>query len=113
MDDFKINDSTVIVRNADKGRAVVLLNCDDYVTEIQGQLNTTTFYQKLSRDPTPLFKDEIHCKLKSLLENGEIMQKEYEFMKVDNPIRSVIHALPKIHKLLDKPPGRPIVASIG
>ncbi|CAB1351377.1 unnamed protein product [Coregonus sp. 'balchen'] len=57
LEDLK-NDS-----NADKGGAVVLLNRDDYVNEIWGQLNNTTFYQKLSRDPTPPFKDEIHCKL--------------------------------------------------
>lgn len=34
-------------------------------------------------------------------------------MKADNPITSVIQPLPKIHKQLDKPPGRHIVASIG
>uniref|UniRef100_A0A8C7FG20 Uncharacterized protein n=1 Tax=Oncorhynchus kisutch TaxID=8019 RepID=A0A8C7FG20_ONCKI len=62
---------------------IVVLNRDDYANEIWGQLNNTNLYQKLSRDPTPLFKVEIHCKLK-------------------NP-----------PKPLDKPPGRPIVASIG
>ena len=69
-----------------------MLNRDDYVNEIWGQLNTTTFYQKLSHDPTPLYKEEIHCKLKSLVESGDIMQKENEFMKVDYPVISFIHA---------------------
>lgn len=78
----------------------MLKNGELWRFEIRGQLNNTTFYQKLSRDPIPLFKDETHFKLKSLVESGDIMQKEYEFMKVDYPIRSVIHALPKIPKTI-------------
>ncbi|CAB1352961.1 unnamed protein product [Coregonus sp. 'balchen'] len=42
------NYSTLILRNADKGGAVVLLNHNDYVNVIRGQVNNTTFF-KLSR----------------------------------------------------------------
>ena len=38
------NDNTVIIKKADKGSAVVLMNRDDYIAEVKRQLNDTKFY---------------------------------------------------------------------
>ncbi len=107
------NDCTVVVKPADKGGAIVLQHREDYVKEISRQLDDGTFYKKLSSNPTTLFKTEIDNKLKHFLDNGEFDKGTLDFMKIDNPVTPVIYTLPKIHKSLESPPGRPIVASIG
>ena len=107
------NDVNVIVKPADKGGAIVIQNRADYVKEITRQLGDESFYRKLSSCPITQFKKEIHGKLQSFLDDQEIDKNEFEFMKVDFPVTPVIYTLPKIHKRLDSPPGRPIVSSIG
>ncbi|CAJ0964569.1 unnamed protein product, partial [Ranitomeya imitator] len=44
-------------------------------------------------------------------ESGIIDTKTSEFLRKNNPITPVFYTLPKIHKDLSNPPGRPIVAS--
>ena len=40
------NDNTIIIKKADKGSTVVLMNRDDYIAEVERQLNDTKFYKK-------------------------------------------------------------------
>ncbi|CAB1318468.1 unnamed protein product [Coregonus sp. 'balchen'] len=87
------NYTNVIVKPADKGRAIV----------IQNRVDNT-----IAHRPDNDFHDTLQC----LLDNGDIT-KEFDIMKVDSPVTAVIYTLPKIHKRLDHPPGRPIVSSIG
>lgn len=46
-------------------------------------------------------------------EVGDITADEFSYMFVEHPITPIFYALPKIHKSLTNPPGRPIVAGIG
>lgn len=52
-------DTTIIIKPADKGGAICIMNRDDYVKEIYGQLANTIFYEKLENDPTRGFKIKI------------------------------------------------------
>lgn len=51
--------------------------------EIHKHLSDTTFYRKLSHNPTALFEQQIRNKLDLLLETGEILKVEHTFMLVD------------------------------
>lgn len=85
-----------------------------YEGEIARQLGNTTFYKKLTSNPTTKFKDTIHTHLNSLLQHNHISKREHAFMTVNTPVIPVLYTLPKIHKTFtDVPPGRPIVAAIG
>lgn len=44
---------------------------------------------------------------------GIINQKELDFMTVTKPVVPTFYLLPKVHKDIHKPPGRPIVSGIG
>ena len=48
----------IVICNADKGGAVVILDVKDYVKEAMRQLGDTNFYKVLPNDPT-----ELHCEL--------------------------------------------------
>lgn len=62
---------------------------------------------------TQMFKNKIHTTLDLMFQNGEITKRKLDFLKIKNPVISTFYTLPKIHKRLESPPGRPIVAGIG
>lgn len=66
------NDTTIVVRPADKGGATVVQNRSDYDCEIMRQLNDVTFYRKLSSDPTNQFKSDVHDRLQFWFDNDEL-----------------------------------------
>ncbi|XP_059588798.1 uncharacterized protein LOC109283246 isoform X2 [Alligator mississippiensis] len=45
----------IVIKPADKGGAIVILNREDYIKEANRQLSDTTYYKELQEDPTPLF----------------------------------------------------------
>ena len=41
----------IVICNADKGNAVVILDVEDYIKEANKQLGDTSFYKELSHEP--------------------------------------------------------------
>lgn len=118
LHEFKQNNELVI-KKADKGSAVVLLQRDDYVEEGLRQLRSTIHYKSITG---PIFID--HCEkfniiLKEMLDRKFITFKEFKFLTCDPQSRPrQFYLLPKIHKPKSKwtghtPPGRPIVSDSG
>uniref|UniRef100_A0A803JUF4 Reverse transcriptase domain-containing protein n=1 Tax=Xenopus tropicalis TaxID=8364 RepID=A0A803JUF4_XENTR len=103
-------DDTIIIKKADKGGSVVVLDTPAYVAEVMRQLTDVETYTLLKRDPTEGFKSVLADLLSEGFSNGVLTTKEVEMLKCENP---VFHVLPKVHKSLDNVKGRPIVASIG
>lgn len=103
----------IVIRQADKGGAVVVQNKSDYIKEIERQLGDTDVYAPLQSDPTHKYSNEIKTVLKQGLQDQQISDTEFKFLLQANPIRPVMYTLPKIHKNLLNPPGRPIVSGIG
>lgn len=101
-------DRTIIIKPADKRGAIVIQNVNDYVRECERQRSDLDFYEKLSEEPTQIFKKQIYADLDSMLQSGEINKREFEYLKIKNPIISTFYTLPNIHKCLESPPGRPI-----
>lgn len=64
--------------------------------EIHKHLSDTTFYRKLSHNPTAMFEQQIRNKLDLLLETGEILKVEHTFMTFT--VCTVLFSLHKIHK---------------
>lgn len=104
-------DTGIVIKPADKGGAVVIMNKNDYLKEGQRQLTDETFYRKLAADPTMQFEAEIIDALKSLLRDGNITHAMYKAMLPQNSKPGHFYLLPKIHK--ENNPGRPIMSSSG
>ncbi|CAJ0952342.1 unnamed protein product [Ranitomeya imitator] len=105
------NDKDIIIKPADKGGAIVVMNKSDYTKEIHRQLHDETVYRLLPGDPTTMIRNFIKETLDPYVEKGVIDGKTREYLTKDFPIIPVFYILPKIHKSLEHPPGRPIVAS--
>ena len=42
----------IVIKPADKGGSIVIMNTTDYIAEAQRQLNNPNHYDKLQEDPT-------------------------------------------------------------
>ncbi|XP_064464837.1 uncharacterized protein LOC135398377 [Ornithodoros turicata] len=105
------NCGDIIIKRANKGGAIVVMNKEDYLNEGFRPLGCNTFYEPLDSDPTNKIAAEITKTLKSLKAREIIDSCLYEFLAPHNPKPGRFYMLPKIHK-----PGNPrrlIVSSIG
>lgn len=103
-------DKDLVFKPADKGGALVVQDANKYRLEILSQLANDKFYKKLKSDPTASFQKEIRTFLENAKLNGHISKDECDFLFCQCPIKPVLYTLPKIHKSMIDPPGRPIVA---
>lgn len=103
-------DTTLTIKPADKGGALVIMNTSQYVFEINRQLSDTSCYQHLDSDPTDRIKRHITDIVKVGTDNGWINEETSQFLLMKKPTIPVMYTLPKIHKSLINPPGRPIVS---
>ena len=108
-----LNQENIIIKPADKGAAVVILNSSDYKTEALRQLSNTIYYKKIDQDLTKDFTREINSIVKRMFANGEIRSKTRDYLLNDSPRTSRFYMLPKIHKNKIPPPDRPIVSGNG
>lgn len=109
MDD----DKDITIKPADKGGAIVIQDTENYMKDILAQLSNSVYYKKLQTDPTLAFQENIVSYLEYALSKEWITKLEFDFLCCKNPIIPVFYTLPKIHKDLNNPPGRPIVSQIG
>jgi len=108
----------IIIKPADKGSAVVILDREQYLREGYRQLNDQTYYSKLKR---PIYKETVPIVHKII---NNLHQKKFVNFKQKNyllgsaePRARLFYMLPKIHKdpvgwsvPFQVPPGRPIVS---
>ncbi|XP_056408110.1 uncharacterized protein LOC130306859 [Hyla sarda] len=84
-----------------------------YIREVMGQLNDSETYRELPYDP----KWEIQTHIKRVLMEAKdrdlIDASLYNYLLILHPVTPMLYVLPKIHKTLIDPPGRPIVSEQG
>ena len=111
----------IVIKPADKGSAVVIMDKSQYIWEGYRQLLDPAYYKKLD---SPIYPQTIFLIEKILLrlfENKFINIKQLEYLRGNQEPRSrIFYLLPKIHKPPEKwsvphqiPPGRPIVSDCG
>ncbi len=106
-----MNNPDIVIKQADKGSAVVLMDRCDYVAEGLSQLSNAKFYQELSGTPTQEHEKEICDFLTKMKNRGEISKKTFEYLAPDQSRTPEFYLLPKIHKPQRPPPGRPIISA--
>ncbi|PIO11720.1 hypothetical protein AB205_0093780 [Aquarana catesbeiana] len=88
----------IIIRPADKGGGLVILNKKDYESEMEKLLAIPNTYKKLRGNP----KAEYKKKLKAYIQKGEkkgiLNKKESKFLLPEAAKTPVIYYVPKIHK---------------
>lgn len=103
----------IVVRRADKGGTVTILDKGLYIQENARLLSDTSTYIKLQGDPTAKYKDLLRLHINEGVCKGVITNKQAEYIIPKFPTISVFHSFPKTHKPSFPPKFRPIVSGIG
>ena len=112
LENLKKNKNIIICR-PDKGRGVVILDKEDYVTKMNTILNDHATFEKLSHlDPLKnnlLLEDKVNRFLKKLINDGYITENEYRNLYSTGSNPGVMYGLPKVHT--PNTPLRPVLSS--
>jgi hypothetical protein len=119
MRELKQN-SDVIIKPADKGSAIVIMDKEDYVFEAERQLGVGRHYREIPEPQFPKNCEIFNQILETMRLKKLISTKEYNYLKASQNSRErIFYLLPKIHKESQKwtipnriPPGRPIVSDV-
>jgi len=90
------NNPDIIIKEADKGGATLIMNKDFYKNKIEVMLSDTCYYEKLECDPYHQTKQE-YSKLINNDKNG-LTEKEKEYLLKFERKESNFYGLPKVHK---------------
>ena len=105
------DDNSIIIKEADKGSAVVVWDKCDYLAEASEQLNDKNVYEEISGDiVSPLIDTVRHCLARVRLTGG-VCNETMDYFFVDKPRVGRFYLLPKIHKRLSNVPGRPVISN--
>ena len=107
------NDTSIVIKPADKGASIVIMNRSDYLREGYKLLTDTKFYRHVDEDLSKIHMNEIALRVKSMFQDGEIDESVKDYLIGKTYTTARFYLLPKIHKQIRPPPGRPVVAGIG
>ena len=99
------NDNSIIIKEADKGSAVVAWDRDDYLRESKNQLNDKNVYKELSGNAEGPLEKVIKTVLKKIRDRRDISDNTLDYFLFNNPKLGRFYLLPKIHKWLQNVPG--------
>lgn len=102
----------LVIKSSDKGGNIVLLSERQYEEEVMRQLRDTSTYNKLTENPFPRIIRALNEKLSFAFESNLITKKEMLYLTVREFNTPIFYIIPKLHKSLTNPPGRPIVSAI-
>ena len=100
----------IVIKKADKGSAVVVMNTTDNLSEGYRQLNDPKFYTKLHHDPTQEVAYRITSTLVKMHNKGLITENNLDHLSPETCSKARFYMLPKIDKM--DIPGRPICSSV-
>ena len=99
----------IVIKQADKGSAVVVMDREKYVDEAMRQLNDSDVYIPLQKDPTTTMIKKINARINKLHADGYISDSSLQYLLINSDARAGrFYLLPKMHKA--NCPGRPVIS---
>ena len=71
--------SDIVIKPADKGSAVVVMDRHRNVSEAERQLNDSTYYELLDHDPTDEFAKKVSETVEEMFDDGYIIEKNMRY----------------------------------
>ena len=106
------DDSTIIIKGADKVSIVVFWDREHYLKEAYKQLEEREVYEEFLNDQNVLVNTIIKALEKNRL-RCHFSNDTLSYFAVEDPKFARLYLLPKIHKRLQNVPGRPVILNCG
>ena len=98
----------IVIKQADKGSGVVIMDRTRYVAEAMHQLSDERVYIALDTDPTSGMTKNVNNRIRKACDNGCISDGTLKYLLVNSTAKAGrFYLLPKIHKKAC--PGRPVI----
>ena len=104
------NNNNIVIKQADKGGNIVIMNKQDYIQEGLRQLSNSNHYEILKEDPTWEYNNQMYQVLQQAVNLNIIDDKTMKTIYNKSPGTPNFYMLHKIHKANN--PGIPIVNAI-
>ena len=109
MEDLSIRDDITITKTG-RGGAVVILDVDDYISEVNQQLNNKEFYKEVLNDPTELNRKKVNNAIKER-KYARLLDKNIATkLEVQEARTLAFYMFPKLHK--PENPGKPEIVPL-
>ena len=95
LHDLKGNND-IVIKPADKGGSIVVMDKDNYMKETCAQLHNGRFYQKIDNDPTPTITNKLNLLINELQPN---LHNDVLRLIPSHPCPAKFYTFPKVHKL--------------
>ena len=78
--DSLLNNPDIVIKPADKGSAIVVMNLRDYIAEGESQLQNPEYYIEVPSDRTKRHKEEVDLVLDAMLDDKQISKKCHQYL---------------------------------
>ena len=106
------DDPSIIIKEADKGSAVVVWDREDYLREANSQLSDKDVYREVKGDAEDHLIKVIKSVLRKVKNRRAISDETLDYFLVNNPRLGPFYILPKIHKRRHNVPCRPVISNV-
>lgn len=103
-------DESIIIKKADKGGGIVVMNTKDYTEKIVEHLSDENVYEKKYAGYAEKIGNDFNKNARKILRKSK-QGKQFLHLIEENPVIPRIYGLPKLHKM--NVPVRPITSCIG
>ena len=80
-----MHDESIIIRPADKGFGIVIMNSDDYTQEVEDELENNSSYMKVPDDRTNMVANKVKKMAERLQEQGWISPSMKQYLNIPEP----------------------------
>ena len=106
------DDTSIIIKGADKGSVVVVWDREDYLKEAYRQLDDKEVYEQVPDDLIAVANTLIKV-LEKIRQWGDLPKDTLDYFLVKDPKFERFYLLTRIHKRLHDVPGRPVISNCG
>uniref|UniRef100_A0A8C5Q9K2 Reverse transcriptase domain-containing protein n=1 Tax=Leptobrachium leishanense TaxID=445787 RepID=A0A8C5Q9K2_9ANUR len=104
------NEKTIEIKASDKGGNIVIMSKSNYKDMCLQIINDSEGYTLLTFNPTEKYLLELNKLLQKGVTDGHISEELKKSLLPVRPTIPTLYSLPKVHKSVTNPPGRPIIS---